>query len=190
MSRALLVVDMQKGFDDPLWGKRNNPQAEHNGLRVLQYWRASKRQVVLVRHDSTNPRSPLQPGRPGHKLKPGFEPRASDWVIGKTVNSAFIGTNLEVRLREAGINELTVFGITTDQCVSTTMRMASNLGFQTTLVEDACACFGQMAFRGTLLSADAIHRAHVATLLSEFGHVVAADDIIPSNLNSHGAAGL
>jgi len=177
---ALVVIDVQKGFDDPRWGPRNNPQAEYNGLRVLQRWRASGRPVVIVRHDSTDTHSPLRPELPGNQLKPGFEPEAGDLFIIKRGISAFIGTDLEARLRSAGITHLTVFGLTTDQCVSTTVRMAANLGFHTTLVEDACACFNQTAFTGGPLSAEVIHLVHVTTLLTEFAQVTTAEQLISS----------
>ena len=179
-NEALIIVDMQRGFDDPRWGPRNNPDAERRGLRILARWRRLGRQVVIVRHDSTLPASPLRPDSNGNALKPGFEPRPGDWLIVKQVNSAFIGTDLEARLRKAGITNVTIFGITTDQCVSTTTRMAANLGFTATLVEDACACFGQMATDGRALAADQIHLAHVTTLHTEFAHVTTADAIIRS----------
>jgi len=178
---ALLVIDMQKGFDDPRWGKRNNPQAESQGLRVLAHWRAQGWPVVIVRHDSKNPRSLLRPGQPGNDLKPGFEPWPGELVVSKCVNSALIGTPLEAWLRERDIGAVTVFGITTDQCVSTTVRMASNLGFQATLVEDACACFGQTAPDGRSVDAETMHLAHITTLNTEFARVVRADDLVAAN---------
>jgi len=180
-NNALLVIDMQQGFDDPRWGKRNNPQAEVQGLRVLAHWRAQGWPVVIVRHDSKNPRSLLRPGQPGNNLKPGFEPWPGELVVSKCVNSALIGTPLEAWLRERDIHAVTVFGITTDQCVSTTVRMASNLGFQATLVEDACACFGQTAPDGRSVDAETMHLAHITTLNTEFAQVVRADDLVAAN---------
>ncbi len=170
---------MQRGFDDPRWGRRNNSDAERNGLRVLERWRHETGQVVIVRHDSTDPASPLRPGQAGNDLKPGFAPQPGDWLIAKHVNSAFIGTDLEGRLRGADITAVTLFGITTDQCVSTTARMASNLGFATTLVEDACACFDQTALDGQRVSAEVIHLAHVTTLLTEFARASAPTTSFP-----------
>lgn len=120
----------------------------------------------------------MRPGQPGHAAKNGFEPRPGERVINKHVNSAFIGTDLQVWLEAAGIAHMTIFGMTTDQCVSTTVRMASNLGFRTTLVEDACACFDQITRGGNRLEADLIHEVHVTTLLTEFAAVVGADELV------------
>ena len=174
---ALLIIDMQQGFEEPLWGHRNNPGAEQNGLRVLSCFRARGRQVVFVRHDSLNALSPLRPGQRGHGFKRGFEPKAGEWVIGKRAHSAFIGTDLEERLRAAKIGRVTIFGITTDQCVSTTVRMASDLGFAATLVEDACACFSQTGPDGVLVCAEIIHNAHITSLRTEFAQIITTLDV-------------
>jgi nicotinamidase-related amidase len=178
LNHALLVIDMQLGFDAPRWGRRNNPDAETNGLHLLALWRRQKRPVVCVRHDSTEADSPLRPGTPGHRFKPGFEPGPGDWLIAKRVNSAFIATGLEARLRAQGIRRLTVFGLTTDHCVSTSVRMAANLGFDVTLVEDACACFAKRGPDGQWIDADALQRAHVASLAGEFASVTATQVLL------------
>ncbi len=177
-SEALVVIDMQQGFDNPRWGQRNNPRAEANGLRLLAHWRHLGLPVALVRHDSTTPGSTLRPGQPGHAFKPGFELQDGDWLVTKEVNSAFIGTGLEARLRAHGIRHLTVFGLTTDHCVSTTVRMAANLGFTVRLVEDACACFAKTGLDGQPISADALHQAHIASLMHEFATVVSTQAVI------------
>jgi len=169
---------MQQGFDHSSMGRRNNPHAEANGLRLLTHWRAQGWPVILVRHDSNNPNSLLRPGQVGNDFKCGFEPLPGELVVNKCVNSAFIGTPLETWLRKRGAEAITIFGITTDQCVSTTVRMASNLGFETTLVEDACACFDQIPAQGAVVEADLLHLAHITTLNSEFARVVCTDDLV------------
>lgn len=90
-SLALLVVDVHRGFDDGgYWGPRNNRACEENIRRLLADWRGHGRPVVFVRHDSTEPGSPLRPGQPGNEFKPvvAGEP---DLLITKSVNSAFHG---------------------------------------------------------------------------------------------------
>lgn len=187
MREALVIIDMQQGFDEPVWGQRNNPDAERNGLGLLELFRARGHQVIFVRHDSLDPASPLRPGQRGHGFKPGFEPRSGEWVFGKHVRSAFIGTDLKEHLRAARIGRLTIFGITTDQCVSTTVRMASDFGFTTILVENACACFSQVAPDGARLSAEMIHKAHITSLHTEFARVLTARDIEKSFLLREGS---
>ena len=169
---ALIAIDVQQGFDEDVWGTRNNHLMEANGRILLGAWRASGRPVVHTRHDSLSGTSPLAPGRPGNGFKPGFEPWSGELVVAKTVNSAFIGTDLEAWLRRAGVRQLVLFGIATDMCVSTTARMGANLGFEVIVAGDACHTWGQADPLGGRIDADTIHRANLATLNTEFGRVL------------------
>lgn len=165
---ALLVIDVQKGLDDPCWGQRNNPQAESNIALLLSRWRERALPVVHVRHCSVNPGSPLRPELPGNEVKDEARPLPGETQFTKTVNSAFIGTGLEEHLRAQGISSLVVVGLTTDHCVSTSVRMAANLGFDVTLVEDATAAFERRGGDGVLYSAEDMHNVNVASLEGEF----------------------
>lgn len=175
---ALLIIDVQKGFDDPFWGKRNNPQAEDNIVRLLEAWRKHGRLVFHVQHMSLSPTSPLHPSHSGNAIKDALQPRAGEPLIQKTVNSAFIGTDLEQQLRKIGCNSLVIVGLTTPHCVSTTTRMAGNLGFETYLVSDATAAFALTGHDGRQYSAQEIHDLTLATLNGEFATVVNTDNLL------------
>ncbi len=175
---ALLVIDVQQGLDDPRFGERNNPDAEKRIADLLAAWRASDRPVIHVQHLSLEPESPLREDRPGQALKVEVTPKPDEPLFQKHVNSAFIGTELESYLRSRGISELVVVGLTTDHCVSTTARMAANLGFTVTVVDDATATFERRGPDGTHFTADLIHRAELASLSGEFATVRSAQDII------------
>jgi nicotinamidase-related amidase len=174
---ALLIVDVQQGLDEPSLGKRNNPQAETCMAALLQSWRERRAPVLHVRHRSTEAGSPLRPELPGNAFKAEVKPRADEAVFSKTVNSAFIGAGLEDYLREAQITQLVIVGLTTDHCVSATTRMASNLGFDVTLVSDATAAFGRDGFDGKYYSADGIHRVNLVSLDGKFCRVVSTAEI-------------
>lgn len=165
---ALLVVDVQQGLDDPRWGARNNPGAERNMAELLAAWRREGWPVVHVQHLSTWPESPLRPGLPGNALKPEVVPLDGEPLFRKTVNSAFIGTGLEDHLRRAGIRRLVIVGLTTDHCISSTARMAANLGFEVTVVGDATATHERTGPDGARFTADEMHRAALASLHGEF----------------------
>jgi nicotinamidase-related amidase len=169
---TLLIVDLQLGFDAPGWGRRNNPHLERRASELLRAWRGSGRPVVHVRHMSTEPASPLRPGQPGNAFKPETAPVAGEAVIEKRVNSAFIGTALEWNLRRDGCRGLVILGLTTNHCVSTTARMAGNLGFATWVVSDATATFDRVGPDGRGHSAEQVHAMALSDLHGEFATVV------------------
>ncbi len=176
---ALILIDVQQGFDDPMWGKRNNPDAEANIALLLKAWRKAERPIIHIQHCSVNPIYPLHPDNSGNAFKPEAMPIEGEPIFQKTVNSAFIGTNLEEYLREEGIENLVIVGLTTDHCVSTSVRMAGNLGFNVRLVSDATATFSKTGPDGREYAADEIHAVNLASLHGEFCQVVTMQTLGP-----------
>ena len=127
---------------------------------------------------SVEPDSPLRPERPGNAFKPAALPHAEEPIFQKTVNSAFIGTGLETYLRHGGIQDLVVAGLTTDHCVSTTVRMAANLGFTVVLVSDATATFDRTGPDGVHYTAEQMHRSALASLRGEFASVRPTGEVL------------
>jgi len=175
---TLLMIDVQQGLDDPKLGRRNNPGAEERMGRLLASWRATGRPIAHVQHLSVEPDSPLRPERPGVAFKPVAMPLDGEPVFTKQVNSAFIGTGLEAWLRAADSETLVIAGLTANQCVETTTRMAGNLGFTAYLVGDATAAFDRTGPDGTHYPAEVIHGVSLANLDGEFATVVTTDDIV------------
>jgi nicotinamidase-related amidase len=178
---ALLIIDVQKAIDDPVWsreGPRNNPTAERNMAQLLNVWRHSGRPIFHVRHDSTRPTSTYRPGQPGNDFKLEVQPVNGEPVIAKRVHSAFIGTDLEGRLHSRGVSTLFVAGVITNNSVEATVRMAGNLGFTTYLVEDACFTFARRDWRGTLRSAEDVHAMSLANLNGEYCTVVTTQELL------------
>lgn len=177
---VLLLIDMQKGFDDHAYwgGNRNNSQAEANVERLLAHWRIQGWQVIHVRHDSTSPTSLLRPGQPGNDFKEEAKPIAGEPIFSKSVNSAFINTGLQVFLEQHHIHSLVIAGLSTDHCVSTTTRMAGNLGFKTYLLADATATFDKTGFDGQVYPAELIHHTALASLHGEFATVLTTDQFL------------
>lgn len=178
---ALILIDVQQGFDHPKWGQRNNPAAEQYMATLLQHWREQELPVIHVCHQSQEPDSPLRAGQDGFEFKPLARPLAGETIFTKKVNSGFIGTELEAWLQAKGIKQLVIAGLTTDHCVSTTTRMAGNLGFSVELVADACATFDRPGVNGELIPADEIHRLHLASLHNEFCIVRNTADVIAAH---------
>ena len=170
---VLLVIDVQKGFDR--YNEeyhRNTPALEANIARLERAWRESGRPIIHVQHLSKLPDSPLRPGQPGSEIKDEVRPLPGEPVVQKSVNSAFIGTTLEADLRRQGRTTLVLTGMQTNMCVSTTARMAGNLGFTTYVVSDATATFDNVGPDGKLYGADLLHAVALADLHGEFATVV------------------
>ncbi|KAL4907636.1 hypothetical protein BDW74DRAFT_147907 [Aspergillus multicolor] len=215
---ALLLIDNQKGFDfDPNtpchWGtQRSNPLLKQNLSSLITAFRAAKTrsgvklEIIHVFHSSTSVSSPLHPSAAnGTGIQPlDFAQPASDGselVMWKHVNSAFVGTQLESYLREHGIRQLVVAGITTDHCVSTSVRMAANLGVvdryrqgepvfngekgqwstelvdigRIVLVGDATATWAKGGF-----DAETVHAVSLASLEGEFADVMETEQVVAS----------
>src|SRR6201992_600628 len=177
---ALIVVDVQRAFDE--WeaaGKRrNNPQAVARIADLLGAFRDRSAPIFHIRHESMRPNSAFAPGASGCSVKDEAREMAGEPVIVKRVNSAFIGTDLEQRLRAADIRTLVICGATTNHCVETTTRMAGNLGFDACLVRDATWTFDRVGPDGDAHSAEEIHAMTLANLNGEFARIVTAADVI------------
>jgi nicotinamidase-related amidase len=168
---VLLLIDVQSGFTDPTWGPRNNPDAERNMAKLLAAFRAAGRPVIFIQHVSQNPESPLRAGQPGNQINPLVAPKG-ERIFQKTVHSAFINTPLERTLRGSAQDTLVICGITTDHCVSTTARMAGDMGFDAYVVDDACHCFDRPTHDGRVIPAQQVHEAALASLHDEFATVI------------------
>ncbi len=178
LGTILLVIDVQKAFDNPVWGQRNNPEAEKNIARLLAYWRQVRYPVIHIQHLNPKFGSLFNQDGPGFSVKDEARPVAGEPVLFKSVNSAFIGTDLEARLRAQSSPAVVIVGITTDHCVSTTTRMAGNLGFTALVVSDATATFERTGPNGRHWSADDMHDTALASLNHEFASVVTTSEIL------------
>jgi len=170
---ALLVIDVQKGLDEPYWGTRNNPAAEQNIARLLTAWRQRGWAIYYIQHQSKNPQSPLRLNYVGNAIKEIVQPQPGEPVLQKQENSAFIGTDLEARLRAGKQTTVVLTGLTTDHCVASTARMAANLGFATIVVADATATFDRISpLTGRHFTAAEMHEAELTSLNGEFARIV------------------
>lgn len=115
---ALILIDIQQGFDDTVYwgGQRNNPEAEYHAAELLNLWRAHHLPIFHIQHCSAKPNLVLHESHQGHSFKEMVTPLATEPVIKKSVNSAFIGTDLKARLEADNITNLVIVGLTTDHC--------------------------------------------------------------------------
>jgi nicotinamidase-related amidase len=176
----LIVIDVQRAFDqwEAAGRRRNNPQAVARIVGLLDAFRSRRMPVFHIRHEGTRPGSSFLRAGAGYPVKDEARELDGEPVIVKRVNSAFIGTDLESRLRAAGIETLVICGATTNHCVETTTRMAGNLGFDARLVRDATWTFDRVGPDGDAHSAEDIHAMTLTNLNGEFARIVTATEAI------------
>jgi nicotinamidase-related amidase len=140
MKRALVVIDVQESFRQrPIWAASSNPEIVKQVERLTDAFRASGDLVVWVLHEEPGTGTVFDPERGFVRLLDGLEPAPGEPVLRKTSHNAFTTTNLQQLLTVHGVGEVAVCGIRTEQCVETTARLASDLGYEVTFVTDATA---------------------------------------------------
>ena len=171
---ALILVDVQKAFLEKDYPgiNRNNHDAEFICGNILSKWRELKLPIVHVRHSSTSPDSKLHKSKPGFEFNNYVKPLDNEVVLTKKVNSAFIGTKLENILYKMNINTLVFVGMTTNHCISSTVRMSGNLGFETYLISDSTACYDTMGIDGKMIDCNIIYESSLANLSKEFATII------------------
>jgi nicotinamidase-related amidase len=107
------------------------------------------------------------PGSKEAEFLPEIAPKGDELIINKTASGVFNATNLEYILRNMGITGLFVCGVYTNECVSTTVRDASDRGFYTTLINDGCATV-----------TPELHNATIRTLKDRYCRVLTADQAV------------
>ncbi|MGC8644716.1 MAG: cysteine hydrolase family protein [Thermoplasmata archaeon] len=174
---VLVVIDVQEAWSDERMGHRNNEKAEKRIGALIKIFRERRMGLIHVRHHSLDQNSPFNPGKKSFEFKKEAKPLEGEVVITKRVNSAFIGTDLEKRLREMGCSQVFYVGLTTDHCVSTTARMSVNLGFRSYVIDDACATFDRRYTSGRMIPAEEVHRVNLASINGEFADVINSGEI-------------
>lgn len=143
MSRAaLVVIDVQESFRQrPIWAYASNPDIVDAVDRLVAAARERGDLVVWVLHAEPGTGGVFDPANGHVRLLDGLAPAAGEPTLVKTSHNAFTTTNLQQVLTLAGIREVTVCGIRTEQCVETTTRVGCDLGYEMTFVTDATVTF-------------------------------------------------
>ena len=176
--RALIVIDVQKGFaKHDVSGERNNPDCEKNVARLIEAFRAANQPIVFVKHNSKSPNSVLAPGQEGNDFK-DIITGVPDLLVTKSVNSAFYGEpDLLSWLKASQIDAVAICGIQTNMCCETTARMSGNLGLDTWFVLDATHTFAKTA-NGIKISAEDLAQTTAVNLSGEFALIISTQEAI------------
>ena len=153
-------------------------EAEDNIARLLSEFRAQKRPIIHVHHNSNEAGSVFTKGTSGAEVQEFAKPQTGEITIVKNVNSAFIGTGLENKLHALRDHKVIICGATANHCVETTTRMAGNLGFDAIYVSDGVWAYGHVGPDGAVFTAEQVHSMSLANLDGEFATVLSTDETI------------
>ena len=172
MTRALVIIDHQKAmFEDAALQPYDGEAVTDRIAELLARARAAKAPIFFVQHDG-GPQDNLSPGKPGFDFPDRIAPRAGEDVTVKTKSSAFHGTDLDAKLKRAGIDHLVITGMQSEYCVTSAIRGAHERGYKLTLASDAHSTFDSKVAKG----ADIVAIINDTTRGS-FGRVVPAAEI-------------
>jgi len=174
----LIIVDVQVGLDDPRYGQRNNARCEERITTLLGASRKVGHPVLYTQHLSQRPGSPLAEGDPRSQIKSIIGPTEPDRVYTKTTNSAFKSAEFRLALERPGTRELVFVGMATDACITATAREAKDLGYEVTVVADACATFPRQGPDGDWYAADVVHHVSLAALAASGIEVCTCDQLL------------
>ncbi|WP_034090322.1 isochorismatase family protein [Streptacidiphilus albus] len=177
MTRALIVIDVQESFRArPEWAAISNPKIADQVDRLVRLARDAGDTVVWVLHSEPGSGGVFDPALGQVRLIDGLERRDGELLIHKTSHNAFTTTNLQQELTARGIRELTVCGIRTEQCVETTTRVGSDLGYDVTFVSDATAT-DPVTRGGVTLSAEEIIQRTEFALADRFATIATVAEL-------------
>jgi nicotinamidase-related amidase len=178
MRRALVIVDIQKDYFPGGAHPLVAPEAAAAATRrVLDAFRASGDPVVHVRHVWDEEEATfMRPETEGVEIHPEVAPAENELVITKEFPNSFRETALGEELRARDVGSLVVCGMMTSMCVDATVRAAVDLGFDTTVVHDACATC-DLQFDGRSVPASQVHSAFLAALGDGYATIVSSDEM-------------
>ncbi|HEU0193568.1 MAG TPA: cysteine hydrolase family protein, partial [Gaiellales bacterium] len=179
MARGLVIVDIQNdyfpGGANPLEGPE---AAAAQAARLLARFRESGDPLVHMQHVWDAPDAAfMAPGTAGVEIHESVAPRPGETVIQKRHPNSFLDTELEQRLRDAGVDRLVVCGMMTSMCVDATVRAGADLGFPVVVAHDACATM-PLEFKGRTIPAADVHAAFLAALADSYAEVVGAGSLV------------
>ncbi|KAL6066974.1 Cysteine hydrolase [Balamuthia mandrillaris] len=176
---ALVVVDIQNDyFPGGKMTLHNMEQATENAAKLLHSFRQKGLPRFLVRHEAASPELGFMlPGSEGAELHEKVKPQEGDVIITKKQISSFNGTELDAKLKEAGVENLVVCGAMSHMCIDGTVRAAADLGYKCTLIEDACAT-RDVQYKDKVVPAEDVQAAYLAALGFAYAEIQNADDYL------------
>lgn len=183
MSTALIVVDIQNDyFPNGKMALSNPDKAAANAVKVIDWFRQNhKDNIFHVQHIAGSPELGFfLPNTEGAEIHETVLPLENENTIVKNFPNSFLKTDLESKLREKGVTKVVVAGMMTHMCIDATVRAAVDLGFETTLIEDACAT-KELSYQERKIPAEQVHYSFVSALDGMYANVISTEKFLQQN---------
>lgn len=183
MSTALIIVDIQNDyFSNGKMELVNPDKAAANAAKVLKWYRKNNKDNIFhVQHIASDPALGFfLPDTEGAKINESVLPLENESIITKHFPNSFLKTELESKLKEKGVTKVIVVGMMTHMCIDATVRAAVDLGFEATLIEDACAT-KELFYQGKVVPAEQVHYAFVSALNGMYAKITSTEDFLNQN---------
>jgi len=180
MSTALIVIDIQNDyFPNGKMELVNPDKAAANAAKVIEWFRQNNKDNIFhVQHIASDPALGFfLPDTEGSEIHETVLPLEHENMITKHFPNSFLKTDLESKLREKGITKVIVVGMMTHLCIDATVRAAVDLGYETTLIEDACATM-ELSYQDKVVPAEQVHYAFVSALNGMYANVISSGDFL------------
>lgn len=180
MSTALIIVDIQNDyFKDGNMELVNPDQAASNAAKVLAWFRENNKENIFhVQHIAADPAMGFfLPDTKGADIHESVLPEKDETVIVKNFPNSFLQTELESKLKENGVTKVILLGMMTHMCIDATARAAVDLGFETTVVEDACATL-DLSYNGHDVPAEQVHYSFIGALNGMYAEITSTEEFL------------
>ena len=180
MNTALIIVDIQNDYFPNGKMELSNPQkAADNAAKILEQFRQiNKENIFHVQHIAADPALGFfLPDTEGAEIHETVQPLENENIIIKHFPNSFLQTELESKLKEKEITKVVVVGMMTHMCIAATVRAAVELGFETTLIEDACATL-DLSYQEQTVPAEQVHYAFVGALNGMYARVISTEEFL------------
>lgn len=179
MNTALLLLEIQNDyFPNGRIPLEESTEVGTNAQLILNIFREKKWPVMHLQHISTQPNARyFLPCTKGADFHLSVQPHKGETIVKKHYPNCFKDTQLLNLLIKNGINHLVICGMMTHLAVDATVRAAYDLGFDCTIIEDACAAH-QLEYNNTLIAAQNVHYSFLAALNSMYANVFNVEDFL------------
>lgn len=177
--RAVLVVDIQNDyFPSGKYALANIEQAAGNAARIIAAARDRGDEVIHVQHIFLDPQAPFFiADTEGVQIHATVRPAEGEALVVKHHPNPFLDTGLKDMLDAKGIDEVAVVGAMSHMCIDAAVRAASDFGYKTTVVQDACAT-RDLDFEGVTVPAAQVHAALMSSLGFAYAKVTTTDEYV------------